>query len=65
MRIRVDPVRCQGHSRCYAIAPDLFDVDDYGLSSAGNNGDVAAEREPEARLAVRNCPEHAIAITVR
>ena len=65
MRIRVDPARCQGHSRCYAIAPDLFDIDDYGLSSARHNGDVPADREHEARLAVRNCPEHALAITVR
>src|SRR6478736_9680834 len=28
MRVHVDGDRCQGHNRCYAIAPDLFDVDD-------------------------------------
>jgi ferredoxin len=65
MRIRVDSTKCQGHSRCYAIAPDLFDIDDYGTSTARNGGEVPADREDAARLAVRNCPEHAIGIVSR
>ena len=63
MRVRVDPDRCQGHARCYALAPELFEVDDYGLSTALNGGDVAAGLEDKARLAVANCPEQAIEIT--
>jgi ferredoxin len=62
MRIRVDPDQCQGHSRCYAIAPDLFDIDDYGTSTARNDGGVPADDEDAARLAVSNCPEQAIEI---
>jgi ferredoxin len=62
MKVRVDPDRCQGHARCYALAPELFEVDDYGLSSALNGGDVAAGLEDKARLAVANCPEQAIEI---
>jgi len=62
MRIRVDPDKCQGHSRCYSIAPDLFDIDDYGNSTARNDGEVPADREDAARLAVRNCPEQAIEV---
>ena len=23
MKIRVDPEKCQGHARCYSIAPEL------------------------------------------
>ena len=65
MKIRVDPERCQGHSRCYAIAPDLFDVDEFGTSTARNDGDVPPGREEAARSAVRNCPEHAIGIISR
>ena len=42
MRIRIDPERCQGHSRCYAIAPDLFDADDYGTATVRHDGDVPA-----------------------
>ncbi len=30
MKIHVDAEKCQGHNRCYALAPELFDVDDYG-----------------------------------
>lgn len=62
MRIRVDPDRCQGHSRCYALAPDLFEIDDYGNSTALNDGVVPDDRVAAARLAVSNCPERAIEV---
>lgn len=61
MRIRVDPEKCQGHARCIGLAPDLFDVDDYGLSSVKVDV-VPKDREEAARLAVDNCPEYAIEI---
>ena len=60
MRIRVDPDKCQGHARCYALAPELFDVDDYGYSSVRGGGEVPPELEDKARLAISNCPEFAI-----
>lgn len=62
MKIRVDQDRCQGHSRCFALAPDLFEVDDYGTSTALNDGEVPAGREDIAYLCVENCPEHAIEV---
>ena len=33
MKIRVDSEKCQGHARCYGLAPEIFDVDDYGQAS--------------------------------
>jgi ferredoxin len=42
------------------LAPELFDVDDYGLSSVIGDGLVPAELEDRARLAIANCPEFAI-----
>lgn len=60
MRIRVDPDKCQGHARCYGLAPELFDIDDYGLSSVVADGSVPAELEEKVRLAIANCPEFAI-----
>ena len=60
MKIHVDPQRCQGHNRCYSLAPDLFSVDDYGYATALNDGAVSPEAESRARLAVNNCPELAI-----
>ena len=62
MRIRVDQEKCQGHNRCYALAPELFDVDDLGYAHELNDGVVPAELEQQARLAVSNCPEYAITL---
>ena len=63
MRVRVDLDRCQGHNRCYALAPELFDVDDLGYARELNDGAVPANQEEKARLAVANCPELAIELT--
>jgi len=60
VKIRVDPDKCQGHARCFALAPELFSVDDYGQSSVIGDGTVPAELEEKARLAIANCPESAI-----
>ena len=30
MKVRVDNAACQGHGRCYAFAPDVFESDDEG-----------------------------------
>ena len=62
MRITVDSERCQGHNRCYAIAPELFDVDDLGYATAVGDGTVPEGSADKARLAAANCPEHAIEI---
>ena len=63
VRVHVDRDRCQGHNRCYALAPELFDVDDNGNAFELNDGEVPAELEEKARLAVANCPEFAISIS--
>jgi ferredoxin len=58
----VDADRCEGHGRCYALAPELFAADDIGNSSEVGHGAVPPELEREARLAAANCPELAITI---
>jgi len=62
MKVHVDSEKCQGHNRCFAIAPELFDVDDYGYATEIGDGTVPPELEDKARLAVENCPEYAISI---
>ena len=62
MRIQLDAEKCQGHNRCYALAPELFDVDDYGTAVVLGDGTVAPELADKARLAAANCPEFAITI---
>ena len=62
MRIKVDSEKCQGHNRCFALAGELFDLDDYGYATEAGGGKVPAELEDKARLSVENCPERAIEI---
>src|SRR5689334_25137138 len=38
MRVHVDGDTCQGHRRCYAIAPELIDVDDQCIAHADGYG---------------------------
>jgi len=63
LKVHVDAARCQGHNRCYSIAPELFEIDEYGNSRALGDGSVPPELEEKARLAVKNCPEHAVRLT--
>ena len=60
MKLRIDSERCQGHGRCYDIAPKLFGDDDEGYGQVLGDGIVPAGQDRDARLAVANCPEHAI-----
>ena len=62
MEIKLDSGKCQGHGRCYALAPDLFDSDDEGYAVLKVEGAVPADREDDAVLAADNCPEYAIEI---
>jgi len=61
MRLRIDADACTGHGRCYSLAPELFESDEFGQSV------LLGEEVPEgladkAELAVANCPERAITL---
>jgi ferredoxin len=61
--VHVDPEKCQGHNRCYSVAPDLFDLDDLGMSWPAGQGEVPASLVDAALRAQANCPEHAVTVT--
>ena len=63
LRVHVDPDKCQGHNRCYSVSPELFELDDLGMSSEIGAGIVPGDMVGRARLAEANCPEHAISVT--
>ena len=63
MKLNIDPAVCQGHGRCYDLAPDLFGDDEEGFGQVLEDGIVQPGKEQEARLAVANCPERAISLT--
>ena len=60
LRVRIESERCQGHNRCCSIAPELFEADELGNARVKGDGTVPAALEAKARLAVANCPEHAV-----
>jgi ferredoxin len=62
LTVRVDRERCQGHNRCVALAPELFETDEYGYSHEIGDGAVPPALKERARLAVANCPELAVSI---
>jgi ferredoxin len=62
IRVHVDEERCEGHGRCYALAPELFAPDEVGEGREIGDGVVPAALEHQAHLAVANCPERAITI---
>jgi ferredoxin len=60
LKVRVDPDKCQGHARCKSLAPELFDLDEYGNAHERGDGCVPTALEDKAWLAKANCPEIAI-----
>jgi ferredoxin len=60
--LSVDPSRCQGHARCLAFAPDVFDFDDEGYAFVPDDKASRAEMTEDLRLALANCPERAILV---
>ena len=63
LKIRVDQDKCQGHARCKALAPELFELDEFGNAHEAGDGTVPAGLEDKAWLSKANCPEIAIEVT--
>jgi ferredoxin len=61
-KVTVDSEKCQGHNRCYAMAPGMFKVDEYGYATPRGDGVLKPDEIELAQKAVANCPEKAIAI---
>lgn len=62
MEAQVDPSRCQGHTLCAMIAPNIFELDD-----TDGHAHVVAEVVPagyheQVHEAARSCPEQAIRV---
>jgi ferredoxin len=59
--VRIDSDRCQGHGRCYGVAPEVFGSDEEGFGKVLVD-QVPAEWEERAVLAAGNCPEGAVSL---
>jgi ferredoxin len=63
LKIHVDQDKCQGHARCKSLAPELFELDEFGNAHEIGDGSVPEGLEDKAWLAKANCPEIAIEVT--
>jgi len=62
VKVQIDHERCQGHGRCYDLAPGLFGDDEEGYGTVLGDGTVPSGQEHSARLAALNCPERAVGL---
>jgi ferredoxin len=62
MKVLIDAKKCQGHGRCYDLAPGIFGEDEEGYGVVNGDGVVPTQQQEQARRAVLNCPESAIEI---
>ncbi|WP_319436779.1 ferredoxin [Mycobacterium sp. RTGN5] len=62
MKVRVDQEKCQGHTLCAMIAPDMFQLSDIDGSSSPVTEVVPDDQIELVREAAQSCPEQAILI---
>lgn len=63
MKLRVSQELCAGQGCCAAAAPQIFQLDDEGFNVArGQEIEVAAGQEEDARRGALSCPETAIEV---
>jgi ferredoxin len=62
MKVKIEVGICQGHGRCYDLAPTLFGEDEEGYGKVLGDGVVLPAKSDDARRAVLNCPEQAITL---
>ncbi len=61
MKASVDRALCQGHARCWAEAPDVYELDDLGYCCIDMT-DIPPALEDDARRGAAACPERAIVL---
>jgi ferredoxin len=59
IRLRVDPIACDGRGVCAEILPELISLDDWGFPII-RGGDVPPGLAGEAGETVRLCPKLAL-----
>ena len=59
-RLEIDASKCEGHGRCYDIAPDIFEDDEDGHGSVIAGIDLASVDQKRVLEVVRQCPERAV-----
>jgi ferredoxin len=55
LRLRVDPITCDGHGLCAELLPERVELDEWGYPIV-DEAVVPRSLEPHARRAVAACP---------
>jgi ferredoxin len=63
-RLRVNPIRCNGHGSCAELLPELITVDEWGYPVISGEP-VPRHLTRYARRAVTDCPALALVLTGR
>ena len=61
MKLRVNPMTCDGHGLCAELLPELIRLDDWGYPILEDQ-EVPRPLEAHARRAVAACPTLALAL---
>ncbi|WP_280231719.1 ferredoxin [Nocardia cyriacigeorgica] len=61
MKLTIDTKKCSGHARCFAVAPEVFDIDESGYAVPIDR-EVAVPLSPAIEAGIAACPEHAISV---
>jgi ferredoxin len=62
MQVSVDGGRCQGHTLCHLVAPQLFGLNDQDGHAYVLLDPVPPALAAQARQAAAGCPEEAITV---
>ena len=61
MRVIVDMAKCCGYGMCVEVCPQIFRLDENGISHA-DDPEVPKELESQAKIAVHGCPQAALSL---
>lgn len=61
MRLRVNPILCDGYGHCAELLPEMLELDEWGYPIVPAEP-VARSLEPAARHAVKMCPRLALSL---
>lgn len=62
MKLKVDSNRCQGHTLCRLVAPDLFALSDIDGHASPTVDEIPEDMIGVAQNAADGCPEQAISV---
>jgi ferredoxin len=61
MKLRLDPIACDGHGNCHELLPEMIGLDRWGYPIVDDR-EVPASLERDARRAVTMCPKLALTL---